>query len=223
MNKIKALIFDMDGVLVDSEPLHEKMERQVCLEFGIDVPAAEWEHFRGRKIEDIFSSISLKYGQGNEDVKKMVERKMAIYLAHALEEMELIAGAKDFLIKVKNEGIFRLALVTSGKLIQQEKILRKFDLFDCFEKIITADDVKKAKPDPEPYLIAAEKLNEKSENCLVIEDSDNGIISAKAAGCIACGITTTFSKDKLRAVGADETIAGFDELAKVLDKYEERL
>lgn len=209
---IKAIIFDFDGVIVDSEPIHEKAELQTCLEFGMKVPPAEWENFRGTKLEDIFSFVSRKYGTGQEPIEKMIEHKIDLYLSLALSELQLLPGVNDFLTSLKQSGKYHMALTTSGRLIQQEQILNKFNLAHFFEIIITSDDCRLGKPNPEPYLITTKKLGEQPENCLVIEDSDNGIISAKAAGCLTCGITNTFTEEKLKLAGADVVIKKLDEL-----------
>lgn len=216
IDQIKAIIFDFDGVIVNSEPVHEKAEIQTCQEFGLDVPRGEWENFRGKRIDDIFSFVSRKYGDGSAPIEKMIERKIELYLLHALESLELIPGAYEFLEEMAGSGKYRLALTTSGRKYQQEKILSKFDLAKFFEIIVTADNVKNGKPDPEPYLVTAKMLAEEPRNCLVIEDSDNGIISAKAAGCFACGITNTFSEEKLRLAGADEIVNNFSDFKTFL-------
>jgi len=133
----------------------------------------------------------------------MIEKKIERYLFYALREMQLIDGVSEFLEKLKKTQKYRYALTTSGRKVQQDQILAKIKLTDFFPIIVTADDVQSGKPNPDPYLITVEKLKELPENCLVIEDSDNGILSAKAAGCQACGITTTFSKEYLEKAGAD--------------------
>jgi beta-phosphoglucomutase len=217
-DSIKAIIFDMDGVLVDSEPIHEKVEMETLEEFGMVVPKEEWDGFRGKKIEEIFSYASGKYGTGKENLEEMIERKIEKYLSEALKSMELITGAREFLGNLKDRADIRLALTTSGRKFQQDKILEKFGLKDFFEIMVTADEINRGKPDPEPYLVTVGKLREDSGGCLVIEDSDNGILSAKGAGCVACGITTTFDEKKLRAAGADFVINSFSELEKMLDK-----
>ena len=215
-NNIKAIIFDMDGVLVDSEPIHEKAEIETCREFGIEVPKSEWDNFRGKKLEDIFSYASQKYGTGQELIEDMIKRKIETYLTYVLREMQIVPGVYDFLERLKNDNRYEYALTTSGRKIQQEKILEKFNLTDFFQIMITADDVTNGKPHPEPYVITVSRLNMQPEKCLVIEDSDNGILSAKAAGCQACGITTTFSRDSLESVGADMVVADFFELENIL-------
>lgn len=216
MGNIKALIFDMDGVIVNSEPIHEKAEMEVCREFGMEVSKSEWDGFRGKKLEDIFSYASQKYGTGNEPIEKMIERKIELYLSYALRDMQLVDGAYEFLQEMKKNQKYRYALTTSGRRVQQDKILAKFNLADFFEIMVTADDVNNGKPHPEPYTITVKKLNEQPSDCLVIEDSDNGILSAKSAGCQACGITTTFSQERLKSVGADMITSSFAELSKIL-------
>jgi HAD superfamily hydrolase (TIGR01509 family) len=217
-DKIKVLIFDMDGVIVNSEPIHKMAEIQTCQEFGMNVPPEEWENFRGQKLDNIFTFVRGKYGKGDEPVAAMVARKIEIYLSHALKNMELIPGVYDFLTELMQSGTYRLALTTSGLKYQQDQILAKFDLAKFFEIVVTGDDVKIGKPDPEPYLITVKKLLAEAGDCLVIEDSDNGILSAKSAGCLACGITTTFSEEKLRLAGADEVVRNFLELRNSLKK-----
>ena len=217
INKIKAIIFDMDGVLVDSEPIHERAEMETCLEFGMRVEDGELDCFRGKRLEDIFSYVIGKYGRGDEPIEEMVQRKMEKYLMLALVEMEMVPGALEFLYKLMDNKKYAYALTTSGRKVQQDKILAKFGLTNFFEIMVTADDVKNGKPHPEPYSATVEKMNENPEECLVVEDSDNGILSAKAAGCFACGITTTFGREKLENAGADIIVSGFFELAKILN------
>ncbi|MFA5248202.1 MAG: HAD family phosphatase [Patescibacteria group bacterium] len=211
-DKIKALIFDMDGVIVDSEPIHRKAEIQTCIKFGMKVPQKEWENFRGKRLEDIFSYVCKKYGTGKESIEKMIQFKIDLYLSCALSDMNLVPGVYEFLLDLKRNTNYSLAITTSGRKIQQDKILNKFNLKHFFEIMVTAEDVEHGKPHPEPYLITVKKLKEDSENCLVIEDSDNGILSAKRAGCIACGITTTFNEKTLKLAGADVIIENFIEL-----------
>ncbi|MDD5396627.1 MAG: HAD family phosphatase [Candidatus Moranbacteria bacterium] len=215
IDKIKAIIFDMDGVIVESEPIHEKAEMEVCRQFGMEVDKKEWDNFRGKKLEDIFSYASKKYGTGNEPIEEMIIRKIQLYLTYALNEMNLVDGVREFLEELKNNGKYDYALTTSGRKIQQEQILSKFNLADYFEIVVASDDVKNGKPHPEPYEITVRKLGEQPANCLVIEDSDNGVISAKAAGCQVCGITTTFGRDRLELAGADIVVADFFELSKI--------
>jgi HAD superfamily hydrolase (TIGR01509 family) len=217
ISNIKAIILDMDGVIVDSEPIHEKAEMQTCREFGMEVPKSEMDNFRGKKLEDIFSYASKKYGTGNEPIEKMIERKIGLYLEIALKELQMIDGASDFLKKLETDGRYDFALTTSGRKIQQDQILAKFGFANFFPIMITADDVKHGKPNPEPYAITAKKLNEKPQHCLVIEDSDNGIRSAKAAGCMACGFASQFfTHERLKSVGADAVMDNFEELSKIL-------
>jgi len=97
-------------------------------------------------------------------------------------------------------------------------IFNKFNLSDYFDVIVTKEEIKNGKPHPEPFLKTASKIEILPENCLVIEDSDNGIIAAKKAGCLVIGITTSLSREKLQEVGADHVVDSFDELEKILEQ-----
>lgn len=217
MDKIKAIILDMDGVLVDSDPIHERAERETCRQFGINVPKEEADNFRGRRLEEIFSYAREKYGQGDEPIDQMIDRKISLYLEYALRDIELVSGAREFLEQLKNDGRYHYALTTSGRRYQQEKILAKFGLDNFFDIMVTSEDVRNGKPDPEPYAVTVQKLNEQPGGCLVIEDSDNGIRSAKAAGCQVCGFESVFfDRAALTAAGADLVANGFSELEKIL-------
>lgn len=212
---IEAVIFDMDGVIVDSEPIHERAEREVFLEFGMKVPRGEWDNFRGRKLEDIFSYVRKEYGLGNEPVREMMKKKIERYFEYALTEMRLVPGVLDFLERLqKAKKNYRVAIATSGGRAQQTKILRKFGIEHFFERMIAAEDVTNGKPHPEPYEKATFSLGLSPQKCLVVEDSDNGIISAKSAGCVACGLEGTFSVERLEFAGADFVVKGYTELAQ---------
>ena len=162
------------------------------------------------------SSESIKYGTGTEPIEKMIERKIERYLSYALQDMQLVAGAYDFLQELKKNQKYSYALTTSGRKYQQEKILAKFNLDGFFDIMTTSEDVQNGKPHPEPYAVTVKKLKMRADECLVIEDSENGILSAKAAGCQVFGIETTFNSDQLRSAGADMVVSDFFELSKML-------
>jgi len=207
----------MDGVIVDSEPIHEQAEMETCREFGMEVSKSEWDNFRGKKLEDIFSYAREKYGKGDEPIEQMIERKIELYLSYALHDLKMVPGAREFLEKLKSDRRYAFALTTSGRKIQQDQILAKFGLENFFQVMVTSEDVRNGKPDPEPYAVAVKKLNILPEQCLVIEDSDNGVRSAKAAGCMAMGITSQFfSRERLLQAGANWVVDNFKELSDML-------
>jgi HAD superfamily hydrolase (TIGR01509 family) len=129
-----------------------------------------------------------------------------------------VPGIKEFLQKISANQKYRLAIGTAGRKSVQEELLEKHGLNPYFEFIVSAGDVTKGKPDPEIYTTAVNKLGLQAEECLVIEDAVNGIVSAKAAGCVACGITTGMPKEALLEAGADLVVDSFEELWMLLEE-----
>jgi len=214
ITNIKAVIFDMDGVITDTEPLHMAAERQVCTELGINAPIEMWEGFRGRTTVAIFQTIVAKCCPGQHDPAALAARKQEIYLNEAPDKMQIFPGAREFIIDCARR--YPLALTTSSVVEIQKAAFDKFDLAKFFLVTTTGDEVTCGKPDPEPYLLTVSRLNLPPEQCAVIEDSDSGIMSAAAAGCIPCGITHTFPADALRDAGAALVAATFDQLRNQL-------
>lgn len=214
-NMIKALIFDMDGVIVDSEQIHMDAEVYTCKKFGLEVPLSEWEFFKGKTAVDIFDYIVKNFGSSDVSVLDMIECKVEAYLEMAPKRMELIPNSLQF-IKNNRKLFQKFALTTSSKRVAQEMIFNKFNLDSLFDVIVTGDEVVNGKPHPEPYLITVEKLELNPGQCIVIEDSDNGIISAKKAGCRVVGITTSFDRERLLKSGADLVVSDFLELECIL-------
>jgi HAD superfamily hydrolase (TIGR01509 family) len=212
---IKAIIFDMDGVIVDSESIHVEAEKAACRHFGINIPHAEWDGFKGKTAIDIASYILGTYSKGDVTPPQFVERKTALYLEIAATELAQIDGAVGF-IAAARLAFNRCALTTSSNRTIQNLVFHKLHLHRLFDVVITGDEVANGKPHPEPYLKTIEKLGVLPDQCIVIEDSDNGIISAKAAGCRTIGITTSYPAERLYGYGADLVVASFAELSVML-------
>ncbi|MEN9222664.1 MAG: HAD family phosphatase, partial [Thermostichus sp. BF3_bins_97] len=133
-----------------------------------------------------------------------------------LADIPLVPGVLEFLA-ASRQRFPTLALTTSATRQDQEQIFNRFDLHRWFDGVITAEDIQRAKPDPEPYVKTAGMLGVDPTLCLVIEDSTHGIRSAKGAGCFAVGLTTSFGAAELRQAGADAVVESFVELAELLD------
>lgn len=213
--QIKAIIFDMDGVIVDSEPLHVESEKITLSDFQIEAPHSEWEHFKGKTDKDMFEYIVNNFTDGNVSVTELMAYRVKIYLQIAPKRLRMIPGALSFVKKVKQSDK-KLALTTSSLKGLQQLVFEKFNLYYYFDVVITGDEIIKGKPDPEPYLKTVQKLQIPAKYCVVIEDSVNGIISAKASSCIAVGITTSFPREKLVEAGADYVVSSFSELSNYL-------
>ena len=123
----------------------------------------------------------------------------------------MIEGALEFVKRCQAAG-FRLGLTTSAARAIQQLAFEKFGLSRYFDAVVTGEDIRRGKPDPEPYLLTAAKLGQPASVCMVIEDAVSGIIAGKAAGCFVVGLTTSFPAKDLMAAGADLVVNSFQDL-----------
>lgn len=214
VSRIEALLFDMDGVVIDSEPIHEEAQRIIFREYGLAVPEALYPSFKGMTEQKVFEQIVSEYGSSHHDPATLVLAKEETY-RRLLVDLQLVPGVLDFLELVQSR--FRMALTTSSVRENQRIAFERFDLERYFEVVVAAEDIEHPKPHPQPYLTTAEKLGVPPEACLVLEDSLHGVRSGKRAGCSVVGVTTSFEAAALKRAGADVTVASFDELAERLD------
>jgi beta-phosphoglucomutase len=211
--KIKAIIFDMDGVVVDSEPIHERSLRVVADRLGRSMTLAEAKSFKG-STEPAAAVLMRDFTGTNVGLEEIMRMRLAI-VRELFGQVELVDGALDFIIRCKEFG-WTLALATSAVKEIQELVFATFGIARYFAVVVTGNDVVQGKPHPEPYLKTAAELSLDPGACLVIEDSKFGIISGKAAGCQVTGITTSFAADQLKEAGADLVVETFPELAEKL-------
>ncbi len=211
---VQAVIFDLDGVIIDSEPMHERSLREVLRLYDIDLTEEEFDQFRGRTDADIVVHMQRLYPEKNLKEATVIQQKRVRDEALA-EELQLVPDALAFIEGL--EGSYRLALTTSATPEAQRLAFRRFGLGRFFGVVVNAGDIKRAKPDPEPYRITCAKLGINAADCLVIEDSVNGVLSAKAAGCKVAAITTSFDRPALEEAGADFVFSAFGTLAAELD------
>ena len=210
-NSVEAIILDMDGVIIDSEPLHAQVEQAVCKQFGIDIPESEWYRFVGKAEVDLFTEIVQNFTDQAFCVHELVDAKYDTLLRLNPEDIQPVTGAIDFIHWARTH-FRRLALTTSSHQPFQKKVFDMYALHTYFDVIITSNDIQHSKPHPEPYLKTVTALNLSAHNCVVIEDSVNGVVSAKKAGCHAIGITTSFSEEQLMDAGADSVADSFSAL-----------
>jgi HAD superfamily hydrolase (TIGR01509 family) len=185
---------DLDGVIIDSEPLHVKTEKRLFSEYGISVEPKDWLRFKGLTPQAVFELVRSKYNL-REDIGTFLEKKYR-YLAEAYEnELSLFPDFLSFVRRFQNGFVF--ALTTSTRRPLTHWVLTKFRLEDIFQVVVTADDVIHGKPHPEPYTRTIRDLKLKPSECVVIEDSINGVTSAKAAGAKCIAVMTSFQKHEL--------------------------
>jgi len=180
MNNIKAIIFDMDGVILDSESISDITWRKAAEEKGLSVTDEILNACRGSNKNDTIATLKKYYGDAF-DSEKFLERTSELF--HEIEEKDgipLLPYAKEILEYLKPR--YRLALASSTRGPTVERQLRAAGVIDFFETRTTGEMVEHSKPNPEIYLMACKSIGMKPEECAAIEDSLNGIRSAHAAG-----------------------------------------
>lgn len=183
---LKAFIFDMDGVIIDSEPLHFLSDKMVMKDFGIEVSDEELNAFVGVTNPLMWQELIIKY-----DLAASVEELLLIQHKYKTElfsagELNSINGIPELLKELKEREI-KVGLASSSSRQFIELVLKKLDLFQYFDVVISGEEVLKSKPAPDIFLEAAAALEVNPLDCIVLEDSGHGVTAAKAAGmkCIA--------------------------------------
>ncbi len=202
-----AVLFDMDGVLIDSETAHQKAEISTLAMYGIGVTVDDLKAYAGASREALQEGISRKYNV-DLDWKEFFQRKDEM-LKRLFDHIQPMEGVTALLMDLKAAEI-KLGLATSSQRFFKDKVLEKFQWQDLFEATVCANDINRSKPDPEIFLTCAERLQVDPHHCTVIEDSVNGVKGAKAAGMFTIAITSTFSREELSE--ADLIIDRFGEL-----------
>jgi len=183
---MKAFIFDMDGVIIDSQPIHFEVDAMVLKDFGVEIDQKELEQYAGMANEDIWSSLKEKYHLKQtlpEIIEYLLSKK-----AQSFKETnrEPIDGVIDLIHKLDEMNI-PMALASSSARVLIDTVLEKYKIRDYFSYIISGDEVRKSKPEPDIYLTAAQKINVDPKDCVVLEDTKNGVIAAKTAGMKCIG------------------------------------
>jgi beta-phosphoglucomutase len=194
---IKGVLFDMDGVLVNSEPFICKAAMMMFSELGTEVLPEDFIPFTGMGENRYIGGVAEKYGI-SVDIEKVKARTYEIYEEIVKGQLAPLPGSHEFILKCRNKG-FRLALATSADRTKMEVNLRETGLSgDTFDTIITGLDISRKKPFPDIYIKAAEMLNLKPADCLVVEDAVSGIKAGKSAGCRCLAVTSSFDAEELK-------------------------
>ncbi len=210
---ITAIIFDMDGVLIDSEPVHKLAKERVFARFGVTLPESVYEQYKGQPDETMMNEVVPSISRINVHVQEILRLKRLEF--EALEHLAAPSrGAQEFVNWAK--GKFRVALATSATARNRQAALAVLGLSESFDFIVDASGFSRPKPDPEIFQIAASGLKADVAECLVIEDSLNGVLAGKATGCRVVAITTSFSEAQLLANGADHVVQSFQELQELV-------
>lgn len=212
---MKYIIFDMDGVIVDSEPVIMKAALDALRAGGIKASKEDFIPYIGAG-EEHFIIEPCKRADKVESTEKIMN-DMFVNFEKNIKEMRVFPSAKPLIEKLKVLG-YTLSLVSSAAERKLMASLRAAQVDpSVFSVILSGNDVTEKKPSPAPYLLAAEKLGADPADCLVIEDAVSGVKSAKAAGMQCAAVTTSFSGEQLKAAGADYVTEDIIDILSLLD------
>ena len=197
---IQAVIFDMDGVLVDSEEFICEAAMRMFAEHGVAVAAEDFLPFVGAGENRYLGGVAEKHGFPI-DIERDKARTYDIYAKIVRGRLEPLRGVHEFLARCRERGL-RRALATSADEVKMLVNLREIGVPpETFDAVVNGLDVERRKPDPDIFVAAARRMGVPAGNCLVVEDAPNGVAAAVAAGARCLALTTSFSPDELS--GAD--------------------
>lgn len=194
---MKAVIFDMDGVLVDSQPYHFKADIDTMAEYGVIKDQKFYESFAGTLTADRMRTLKEMFGLDVPVEEMTIKRENMILDIMGKEDIKPVSGIPEFLRSIKEKGL-TTAVASSSDYKLINLILDRLKIAQYFDSVTSGSDVKRGKPSPDVFLLAAERIGIGPSECLVVEDSENGVKAAKAAGMKALGyINPTSGKQDL--------------------------
>lgn len=210
---IKGILFDFNGVIIDDEPIQMKAYQEILKKEGIDLTEEEYRACFG--MDDVtFVEAAYKRAGKTPETNKVLEitnAKTARWRELVADELPIFEGIDNFVHKMAQD--FTLGIVSMAKREEIEFVLDTAGLRECFPVIVSAEDVSVCKPNPECYRVGFNKLDlyrsthghlpMNHKDCLVIEDTPQGIMAAKGADLMALGVTNTVDADEMRDAGAD--------------------
>ena len=215
---LRAVIFDFDGVITDSEILHLEAFNRVLAQYDVEITVDDYyKDYLGLTDVECFKALAdegrLKVE--TQEIENFVKQKNEIFEETLKADSRIIEGVVDFLAMLRQNSV-RMAICSGALLAEIELILKQAQLGHFFEVIVSADEIEKGKPDPEGYLLALERLNQNDNNailpdeCIVIEDSHWGLEAGKAAGMHTVAITNSYAAEQLAL--AERIVGRLDEL-----------
>lgn len=208
-----AILWDHDGVLVDTERLYYEATRQMLARVGVDLTLAQYRRLLLVEARGAWH-LAEERGVPPADVERLRQARNALYQEMISQGDVIVPGAFELLRRLKPH--YRMAIVTSCRREHFEAIHRRSGLRDLVEFVLVREDYGESKPHPEPYLTAVGRLDVPKQNCVVVEDSERGLIAARAAG-LTCWIVASEMTKGLCFDGAERC---FDSLAEVGEALE---
>lgn len=211
MNSKRAVIFDMDGVLVDSYQAHYRSWQEVAASLGRDMTPEQFAATFGQTSREIIASLWPELGRCEADIALLDNRKEAAFRQILARDFPAMPGARSLLESLHEAG-FALGLGSSGPPENVKLVLSRLGVQRLFGAVITGMDVTRGKPDPEVFLLAAQRLGVPPVQCAVVEDAPLGIAAAKAAGMASVGLVST-GRTREALAQADLVVDRLDELS----------
>ncbi len=215
----KAVIFDFDGVITDSEVLHLRAFNKSLVQFGIELTTKEYyQNYLGFSDFDCYKML-ITQGLLKIDEQKIgdiIEQKSVIFEELARTEGRTIEGVHDFL-RMLDENDVPMAICSGALLVEIELLLDEANLRHYFKTIVSADQVRKGKPDPEGFLLALQRINNdcteaiSADECIIIEDSHWGLQAGSAAGMHTIAVTNSYDAEQLTM--AEKVVARLSDLS----------
>ena len=197
ISRTRAVIFDMDGVLVDSEQLINTAAISMFREKGLVVQPGDFLPFVGAGEDRYIGGVAEHYGFPL-DVSTAKKRTYEIYLDLVPSQLEIFPGVPELVEACRKAGLL-IAVASSADLIKVRANLEKIGMpVEFWDAVVTGEDVQNKKPSPDIFLFAAEKLGVFPRECVIVEDAVNGVQAAHAAGMRCVAVATTFPSDRLR-------------------------
>ena len=214
MQDIKAVLFDMDGVLVDSEPVILEAAMRGLAEYGVTAQPEDFVPFIGAGEDRFIGGVAQKYGKPYQ--LEMKKRVYDIYDTIVDDKIKVYKDVTKTLQTLRDKG-YKLALTSSA---DRRKVLSNLKAAKIptalFDLLLSADEVTNKKPDPEVYLLAAKELGLPNAQCVVVEDAVNGVKAGQGAGSKTIGLTTTFSREIMVEAAPDVILGEMSEILKLL-------
>jgi HAD superfamily hydrolase (TIGR01509 family) len=215
MSTIEAILFDMDGVLMDSEPLHLRATQLALGDRAASFTEGDNRAFVGSTDPEMFRVLRILFDL-DASTAELVRRKREHLISLVRAEGRRLPGVPEIPLRLRETG-YRLGLVSASARLVIDAILQTFGLGGAFETIVCGDEVARGKPAPDGFLLAARRLAVDPERCLVVEDSRNGVLAGKAAGMTVAAVpgSTTRHED---FSPADLILPTLEALPKVIQR-----
>jgi len=214
---VKAVVFDKDGVLADSEAINLRAAFEVFRAHGYELGPEDEPSIVGRHPVDYVPALARRVGMGEAEQRRVIDEQDVVYNRIWQEQGRLFEGARETLDVVRRLNL-GVGLASSSSRREVDDFIDRFELGAFFDVTLSLDDVARAKPDPEIYVSAAQRLGVPASEMLVVEDSEHGIRSAKAAGAVCVAVRTRHVRPE-RIGMADVHIESIGELSALLESW----